>query len=105
MGTHHSAVTFDYFPTVLDLLGELQSAEQRYDGISLLPLLTGRQSPHRHRKKAIGFKLHEQSALILETNDEVWKVLRRPVSGQCEWQHGLSTQQMKYTLLFNLKED
>ncbi len=45
-------VTSDYFPTILDALGISLPNDRTYDGISLLPFISGKQST---RDKPIGF--------------------------------------------------
>jgi len=45
-------VTSDYFPTILDALNIPLPSDRRYDGISLLPFITGQAFK---RKQAIGF--------------------------------------------------
>jgi arylsulfatase A-like enzyme len=45
-------VTSDYFPTILDALDLPLPADRAYDGISLIPFITGRQTA---RKNPIGF--------------------------------------------------
>jgi arylsulfatase A-like enzyme len=56
------AVTSDYFPTILDVLGYQLPAEERrpYDGISLLPLIEGKMNI---RPSPIGFESHNQISL------------------------------------------
>ena len=47
------AVTSDYFPTCCELLGiDLEDFSRPYDGISLIPFLTGEQNS---RERPIGF--------------------------------------------------
>ncbi len=55
--------TSDYFPTVLDVMGDqLSEAKTRpYDGVSLLPLLEGRM---QERPRPIAFESRGQVSLI-----------------------------------------
>lgn len=50
--TDFAAVTSDYFPTVLDVLGRLDSFERTLDGTSLMPLIRGEVD---QRAEPIGF--------------------------------------------------
>jgi arylsulfatase A-like enzyme len=63
-------VTSDYFPTILDALGIPLPTDRTYDGTSLLPLVTGKQTD---RNKPIGFlnKDAKESAWI----DDRYKLL------------------------------
>ena len=55
------AVTSDYLPTILDIIG-VEPADQRpLDGVSLLPLFQGKM---KERSKSIGFQSAGQIALI-----------------------------------------
>ena len=55
------AVTSDYFPTVLDVLGYRLTGKPRpYDGISLLPLIEGRMD---ERPRPIAFQYGRQASL------------------------------------------
>lgn len=53
-------VTSDYFPTVLDVLGLTVPTDRPYDGISLLPLISGQMN---ERPKPIGFQFGQQATL------------------------------------------
>ncbi len=55
-------VTSDYFPTVMDVLNIPLATDRTYDGISLLPLITGKQV---NRGSPIGF-------LNKHGNESVW---------------------------------
>ena len=60
--------TSDYFPTLMDLLGfELDGRPEPIDGVSLLPILRGRQGLREH---PIGFQSQNQLALT----DDRWKL-------------------------------
>lgn len=71
--TSVSAVTSDYFSTVLDILGyQLPAAVRRpYDGISLLPIIDGKRSS---RPAPIGFQGHGLATL----NDNRYKLVHNP---------------------------
>lgn len=54
--------TSDYFPTIATLLGlSLQQYQRPYDGMDLLPLLTGRK---QQRGQPLAFEFKEQAAFI-----------------------------------------
>jgi len=55
------AVTSDYLPTILDILGAEHADKRPLDGISLLPLFSGQM---KKRVKRIGFQSSGQVALI-----------------------------------------
>ncbi|WP_197442232.1 sulfatase/phosphatase domain-containing protein [Thalassoglobus polymorphus] len=58
------AVTSDYLPTILDLL-EIEFPDQRpLDGISLLPLLTGK--PMQVRDSPIGFQYRNSQSWVTQ---------------------------------------
>ena len=57
------AVTSDYLPTILDMLGIAPVDDRPLDGTSLLPLLQGRMQT---RPTPIGFQSHNQMALVTE---------------------------------------
>jgi len=71
--TSVSAVTSDYFATVLDVLGyTLPAAKRRpYDGVSLIPLIEGKMS---QRSSPIGFQGHGMATL----NDNRFKLVHNP---------------------------
>jgi len=54
-------VTSDYLPTILDAAGMEFASDRPLDGVSLLPIIEGRQT---NRSQAIGFELRGQSALL-----------------------------------------
>merc|ERR1719476_1297570 len=61
--TNHAAVTSDFLPTVLDLLGvKHPHPTWHMDGMSLLPLLRDDLSASSPRTKGIGFHLNAQEA-------------------------------------------
>merc|ERR1712107_819392 len=82
--TDHAAVTSDFMPTVLDLLGlSHQHPNWATDGMSLLPLLTGAIAPTSPRSKPLGFKLNAQLAWQEDFgSDGVWKIVKKPNKGQ-----------------------
>ena len=55
------AVTSDYLPTILDIIGAKQTDKRPLDGISLLPLFEGKM---KKRGQPIGFQSAGQVALI-----------------------------------------
>ena len=55
------AVTSDYLPTILDIIGAEPADNRPIDGISLLPLIQGKM---KERGKPIGFQSSGQVALI-----------------------------------------
>ena len=55
------AVTSDYLPTILDILGAKPADKRPLDGVSLLPLFRGKM---KERGKPIGFQSAGQVALI-----------------------------------------
>jgi arylsulfatase A-like enzyme len=63
------AVTSDYLPTVLDILGKPLPEDRIIDGVSLLPLIEGEAGT---REAPIGFSFGKQSAL----SDNRWKLIR-----------------------------
>ncbi len=65
--TDFPAVTSDYFPTVLDVLGD-KPAKTPIDGISLLPMIRGEST---QRAMPIGFRSASQSAL----SDDRYKLI------------------------------
>merc|ERR1712137_156752 len=83
--TLHAAVTSDFLPTVLDLLGiQHPHPEWAADGMSLLPLLQGAVPPTTSRSKGMGFRLGQQRAWQQDFGAEgVWKIIEKPNKGQC----------------------
>ncbi len=71
--TSVSAVTSDYFATVLDVLGYTLPEEKRrpYDGVSLVPLIEGNAT---RRLFPIGFQGHGMATL----NDNRFKLVHNP---------------------------
>ena len=55
------AVTSDYLPTILDIIGAKHADNRPLDGVSLLPLFRGKM---KERGKPIGFQSAGQVALI-----------------------------------------
>jgi len=109
--TDHAAVTSDFMPTVLDLIGLLHPRPNwAADGMSLLPLLTGAIAPTSPRTKPIGFKLHAQEAWQEDFgSDGVWKLVKKPNKGQCdvfdEPYASMTSKELNGPFLFNLSED
>jgi len=77
--TDHAAVTSDFMPTVLDLLGISHTHPAwASDGMSLLPLFTGTIAATSPRSKPIGFELNVQLALQEDFgSDGDWKLVRK----------------------------
>jgi len=109
--TDHAAVTSDFMPTVLDLLGlSHQHPSWATDGMSLLPLLTGAIAPTSPRSKPLGFKLNAQLAWQEDFgSDGVWKLVKKPNKGQCDDFHepyaSMTSKELNGPFLFNLSED
>jgi len=84
--TDHAAVTYDFLPTILDLLGlEHPHPEWKADGVSLLPLLRGTVPATSRREKGIGWHLNAQLAYQEDFGAEgVWKIVQKPNKGQCD---------------------
>lgn len=86
------AVTSDYLPTILDLIGAEQTDKRPLDGISLVPLFKGKM---KERGQPIGFQSAGQVALISD---------RYKISGS-----GGRKKEQELTLpklkLFDLKKD
>ena len=84
------AFTGDFLPTILNLLEvETDNPQWIMDGISLLPWLMGDGTKSevggwlkRPPDKPIGISWADQDALI----DNNWKLMTKPVKGQCDWQ-------------------
>jgi len=109
--TLHAAVTSDFLPTVLDLLG-LQHPHPEWpsDGMSLLPLLRGEIAPTTPRPKGMGFHLNAQVAWQQDFGaDGVWKIIHKPNKGQCdvfsEPYGSMKGKDLNGPFLFNLSED
>lgn len=109
--TDHAAVTSDFLPTVLDLLGvKHPHPSWHMDGMSLLPLLQGELPASSPRTKGIGFHLNAQEAWQQDFGKEgVWKIIHKPNKGQCETFYepyaSLSGKELNGPFLFNLSED
>jgi arylsulfatase A-like enzyme len=76
LSTDFPAVTSDYFPTILDVLGyQIPAALKRpYDGVSLLPVMEGRLA---QRPQPIGFQTRSMSTLT----DNRYKLVHRRQGG------------------------
>ena len=61
--TDFPAVTSDYFPTILNILGIQISEGRPFDGIDLMPALNGEQN---ERPGFIGFQSQDQKSIITE---------------------------------------
>lgn len=61
--TEFPAVTSDYLPTIVDLLGAEATDDRPLDGISLLPVFAGEVT---QRTAPIGFRIAKQRALITQ---------------------------------------
>lgn len=85
VSTTHAAVTNDFLPTVLELIGVRHPNPDWYsDGMSLLPLLKGDLPATAYRTKPIGFAQSGQVAWQNDTGaDGVWKIIYKPQKGQC----------------------
>ena len=71
--TDMPAVTSDYFPTILDVLGfQLQCEPRPYDGVSLLPLLK-KEGGLAERPRPIGF----ESKGTVTLNDNRYKIVTK----------------------------
>jgi arylsulfatase A-like enzyme len=107
--TYHAAVTNDFLPTVLDLLGVSHPhPEWAADGMSLLPLLQGDVSPTTTREKPMGFAVGKQRAWQQDFGIEgVWKLVQDPIKGQCaDFSEPFgSMKSLKGPFLFNLTAD
>ncbi len=77
------AVTSDYFPTILDVVGyRLPEEDARpYDGVSLMDVLTGATS---HRAKPIAFHFGRDSAIM----DQRWKLVHHTSSKRSRSDNG-----------------
>ena len=73
------AVTSDYLPTILDILGAKPADKRPLDGISLLPLFAGKM---KERDKPIGFQSAGQVALIGDRYKIYGKGTRKNQSGK-----------------------
>ncbi len=73
--TDIAAITSDYLPTVLDILGESMPDQRPLDGVSLLPLIEGRALT---RLQSIGFESGNRLALI----DRRYKIVRQGPGGR-----------------------
>ncbi len=86
------AVTSDYLPTILDLIGAEQTDKRPLDGISLMPLFKGKM---KERGQPIGFQSAGQVALISDR----YKIYG---SGGRKKEQKLTLPKLK---LFDLKKD
>jgi arylsulfatase A-like enzyme len=104
------AFTGDFLPTILNLLEvETDNPQWIMDGISLLPWLMGDGTKSevggwlkRPADKPIGISWADQDALI----DNNWKLMTKPVKGQCDWQEPYgSMSKFDDHYLFDLETD
>jgi len=96
--TSVSAVTSDYFPTVLDILGYKLPEDLRrpYDGVSLIPLLEGKRFA---RPSPIGFQGHGLATF----NDNRFKLVHNP--SKKRQRHDNGTTPVAEWELYDLLED
>ena len=100
--TDYPAVTSDYLPTILDILGIRMPDGRPIDGISLMPVLTGHLSK---RTRPIGFQLPGKVALV----DNQYKIVRYRKRGkrqgrQTRATRGKQTAEAPF-MLFDLLKD
>ena len=76
--TNHAVVTYDFLPTVSDLLDlKHPHLDWQTDGVSLLPLLRGDVAASSPREKGIGWHLNAQIAWQQDFGtDGVWKIVK-----------------------------
>ncbi len=94
--------TFDYLPTVLDVLGlSHPQPDWAKDGVSLAPLIDD-PTWTRPAEKFLGFELGNQRAVI----EGEMKLLVSPSNGQCGWETASKyNPKSKGPFLFNLTAD
>jgi len=92
------AVTSDYFPTCCEILGiDISEFSRPYDGISLIPFLTGDK---KLRENPIGFNgLRDEQALI----DDRYKLFFNPEGVRHRWDN--SEQPLSEYELYDILED
>lgn len=83
METESAAVTSDYLPTVLDVLGERYPADHPLDGTSLFPVI---KNPALKRTSPIGFQSKEQVAW----HQDGYKLIRQNKKSPWELYHLVS---------------
>lgn len=95
------AVTSDFLPTIMDLLGvQTDNPTWAMDGMSLLPYI-GEKSD-LPRPKPLGFSWGGLHVLI----DNDMKLLSKPVAGQCSFQEPYaSAEELESFYMFNLTAD
>mmetsp|Transcript_12590 Transcript_12590/g.32198 ORF Transcript_12590/g.32198 Transcript_12590/m.32198 type:complete len:249 (-) Transcript_12590:813-1559(-) len=95
------AVTSDFLPTIMDLLGvQTDNPTWAMDGMSLLPYIGANAS--LPRPEPLGFSWSSHTILI----DNDWKLMSKPFAGQCNYQEPYaSMKQYDDYYLFNLAED
>ena len=104
--TWHPSYVSDYMPTLLEVMGvPHEHPTWAADGVSLMPLIRALASTPavndttpRSSADPLVFALGTQRAII----DNQWKLLKDPVVGQCNKEHGSI---FKGTGLFNLDND
>ena len=97
--TEYPAVTSDYLPTILDVLGFEMPDARPIDGLSLLPVF---EDPSRDRKSAIGFELGGKTALI----DNRYKLVHYPSGAREGNDRNLKTADRRDgPMLFDLLDD
>ncbi|MDP6503207.1 MAG: sulfatase-like hydrolase/transferase [Planctomycetota bacterium] len=80
--TDFPAVTSDYFPTALEVAGIPLPKDREYDGISLIPMIEGRET---ERKGAIGFHGSGMEAWT-ETRYKIVRTLKAKKNPSKEWE-------------------
>lgn len=80
--TDFPAVTSDYFPTALEVAGIPLPTDRQYDGISLLPLIEGRQT---ERKTAIGFHANGMQAWT-ESRYKIVRTIKSKKNANRNWE-------------------
>jgi len=104
---NYLAGTFDFLPTMMDLWGlQVPNKTWVYDGLSVLPVLTGKTAPDAQRVKAMPFYLSGQTAIIQdEGKDGIWKIVTHPEKGQCATMLPPFKSGAKGPFLFRLDQD
>ena len=80
--TDFAAVTTDYFPMALDAAGIPLPTDRQYDGISLMPLIEGRES---ERKRAIGFHCNGMQAWT-ENRFKIVRTIKAKKNPSSKWE-------------------
>jgi arylsulfatase A-like enzyme len=96
--TDYPAVTSDYLPTILEILGKSLPDERPIDGVSLLPVFA---DPVAKRPRPIGFEFAGKSALI----DNRFKLVRYPAGTREGKDRSVPASDRDRTMLFDLQAD